>query len=92
MDVGQAIDARRRIETRMVRRAARESHAEYVAGQPYICASPTGGHHPTGDNPMRTGRCLNCRGFIGWNSHRGAWRTVTITQASRWGMLGRRRT
>jgi hypothetical protein len=92
MNVTQAIEARARIETRMARRAARESFVEHIAADPYHCESPTGGHHPTGDNPMRTGRCLNCRAFIGWNSHRGAWRTVTITQASRWGMLGRRRT
>jgi len=92
MDVVQAIEARERIEARMRRREQRAPLDDYFEGDPYHCPGPGGAHHPTQGNPMATGRCLACRAFIGSRLRSNEWRTITIAQASRWGMLGRRRT
>jgi hypothetical protein len=57
---------------------------------PENCVSPDGKHHVTDDNPMMTGRCLNCRAFVLLKSN-GYWRICTVGQATRYGKLGARR-
>lgn len=55
---------------------------------PYVCRNPSGMHCPTQDNPMRTGRCLACRAFVGLT--RIGWRKITWPQAFAWGLHGAR--
>lgn len=59
--------------------------------RPTYCKGPVGFHVVTADNPMRTGRCMVCRAFIGYAIVEGHWRTVTRVEAFRWGMYGSRR-
>lgn len=55
---------------------------------PYHCTGPLHRHDVTHDNPMRTGRCLSCRCFIGKTSR--GWRTMTPALATHLNLYGAR--
>jgi hypothetical protein len=53
---------------------------------PYVCTGPLRRHEVTRDNPLRTGRCLCCRQFVG--ETRKGWRVVSRTQARLFNLYG----
>lgn len=86
MKLAEAYAARARIEERMRRRDVFTGNA--IETWPYYCPGPGVGHFVTDDNPMRTGRCLNCREFVVRTAQ--GWRRATRRQAFIWGLYGAR--
>lgn len=73
----------------VIRRSSLGPFIEAAEHSPYFCTGPAMAHEPTDDNPMRTGRCNACRAFIGLTNK--GWRSVTRSEAFRWGLFGARR-